>query len=210
MKDLYQKYRTNPGAIILAAMILAMLIVIVAHPAKAAERSWSGCFGGVFGGYVVGSAMPDGSPVGLASNGQEAGVAGGCDWQSGKMVIGGEVSYAWMFGKLNDLGVDNDLTFTGKAGYLIAPSTQLYAHAGWSRLTGSGFDHVDGWKAGLGSQYRLPDSNMFLDARWTHDFIKESDLGVSGVKIATDAFRIGLNIKFGPGLVDDTVKKIAP
>jgi outer membrane immunogenic protein len=143
------------------------------------------------------SAIPDGSPIGIASDGQSAGVAGGCDYQIDKMVVGGEVSYAWMFGSLSDIGVDTDLTVTGRAGYLITPETLLYGHGGWTRVSGTGFD-IDGYKAGLGGEFRLPGSQMYLDARWTHAWMNEGDVGApSALNIASDEFRLGLKIKFG-------------
>ena len=185
-------------ALLGGAVMFALSIIVMTTPAKA-DKSWTGCFAGVFGGYVTASAMPDGSPIGLASNGQSAGVAGGCDFQFDKMVVGGEVSYAWMFGNLSDIGVDTDLTITGRAGYLITPDTLLYGHGGWTRMEGTGFS-IDGYKAGIGGEFRLPGSAMFLDARWTHAFMNEGDIGApSTINIGSDEFRIGLKIKFGVG-----------
>lgn len=198
-RNMWQRLKT-PGYVLLGAVIAFMAYTVVFHTkASAQDKSWTGCHAGVFGGYVVGSAMQDGSPFGVSSNGQSAGFVGGCDMQFDKMVVGGEVSYAWMFGNLSDIGVDNDLTITGRAGYLISSDTLLYGHGGWTRVSGSGFD-IDGYKAGIGGEFRLPGSAMFLDARWTHAWMNESDIGApSALNIASDEFRLGLKIKFGVG-----------
>jgi len=191
------------GACLLAFAAFAMLFGYFSK-AKAAEP-WTGCFAGVFGGYATASAIPDGSPVGFSTNGQVAGFSGGCDKQFGQMVVGGEGGYGWVFGKASDLGVDNQLTLTARAGYLIGDNALLYGHGGWVRTSGTGIPDVDGWNAGLGGEFRLPGSAMFLDARWTHTWFNESDLGApSNISIGADEFRLGLKIKFGAAMLADT------
>ena len=194
-------------------------IAIVGYFSKVkAAEPWTGCFAGVFGGYATASAIPDGSPVGFSTNGQVAGFSGGCDKQFGQMVVGGEAGYGWVFGKASDLGVDNQLTLTARAGYLIGDNALLYGHGGWVRTSGSGIPDVDGWNAGLGGEFRLPGSAMFLDARWTHTWFNESDLGApSNISIGADEFRLGLKIKFGAAMLADapaakqsTRAKVAP
>ena len=54
---------------------------------------------------------------------------------------------------------------------------------------------------------------MFIDARWTHTFFDEADLGApAGINVSSDEFRLGLKIKFGAPVLEDAkpAKKIKP
>jgi predicted porin len=184
--------RLGSLAILAGAVMMVMSVIVIATPAKA----WTGCGIGAFGSHLSGTAIWEGDPAGLGSNGQTAGVSVNCDVVLQKQfVLGAEASYAWTFGNLNDLGIDTDLSLTARAGYLFTPTTLTYVHGGWARAEGSG-DHIDGIKYGLGIETKLAGTPMYLDLRWSHGVWDVP--GASGVDVTTDEFRIGLKVKLGP------------
>lgn len=215
MQRLIEKFKEgNPGvwglAILLALVIFA--VAASARKAKADDQSklLSGCSLGGFGSHLAGLAVPDGSPVGLGAQGQMLGVSLGCDvpLAGTKLILGGEVSYAWMFGDLADIGVDTDLSLTGRVGYALSSTVMPYAHAGWSRLDASG-TNIDGYKVGLGAEMRVPGQPVYFDVRWSHGMWDVP--GVSGIDVTTDEFRAGLKIKLGPGMFEsEAPKKVKP
>lgn len=200
MKRFFQRdFRdTNPsmGKALLFGFLSVMVAIAITGAFTTKAKAWSGCSIGAFGSHLSGTAIPDAIPVGLGSTGQTAGLSAGCDIVLDKQfVVGAEASYSWMFGNLNDLGVDTDLSLTARAGYLFTPTVLPYIHGGWSRVEGSG-GHIDGYKFGLGAEMKLASSPMYLDMRWSHGIWDIP--GASGLDVTTDEFRLGLKIKLGP------------
>lgn len=198
-------------ALVIVAMTAAVLAVLslsifAASNAKAADKGgpsvfedaqgpkasgWTGCHVGAFGSQVSGPSI-----LGIGTTGQLAGVAVGCDVKLEKFVVGTEVSYAKAFGDMSSVsimggGIDTDLTVMGRIGYLVTPSLLPYAHADWVRLSGGG-DHVDGYKYGVGLEFKLPERPVALDLRYSHGILNTD----TPVDITTDEIRLGVKFRF--------------
>jgi hypothetical protein len=162
----------DPIAVVLMAIGIALAIVAFwAKPAKAdtvgsgssiagpvsalGSGTFSGCGIGVGWGYVPNIGGHIGS------------VQAGCDVQAGQVVFGGQAEYGMAFGDLGDAGLDSDLTLRGRAGFVVAPNTLLFGHAGWARLEGGGLS-TDGWKFGPGVSINFPNSRVFLEGRYDY------------------------------------------
>ena len=173
-----------------------------------AQAQWNGCGGGIYGAFLDGN-VEIASPVSLSAQGQKAGVTLNCDAKLQAFVLGAEVDYGKVLGDLHDLGVKTDLTLTGRFGVLINQGSLLYAHAGWSRLD-TDFGKMDGWKLGLGNEFRVPNSPVYLDLRYTYASYDLKDLIPSAPNTDTFSheFRLGLKVKFGPGMFGGTGKLI--
>jgi hypothetical protein len=163
-------------------------------PGVTAKGGWTGCGVGVSGAGVIGQLSVDTFPIGASSDGGLASVLLACDVQAGQMVFGGAVEYGWFFGDLNDIGADTDLTIRGRAGFLIAPNTLLFGHAGWSRIETTGAGSIDGWKFGPGVSIKLPNSSAFLDFRYDYG-VWDSPFG--GADLTSHAGVVSLTFKFG-------------
>jgi len=172
-------------------------LLLFAQPAAA---QWTGCGAGVHGGLVVASVDLQPSPFNIGAQGQAAGLAVNCDYKMGAFVGGIHAEYSWIFGDLNTIGVEADTTLGGRLGVLINAGSLLYAHAGWTQLD-TKIGDMDGWKIGLGNEFRVPNSPLYLDLRYTYAQYDLSDLA-PGATVDAEAhtFRIGLNVKFGPGM----------
>ncbi len=181
-------------------MLAAALAVATAFAVQPAKAQFSGCGAGVFGGGTIGSLSGGGSPIGISADGQQVGVTAECGWKFGSLYLGGGAEYGWVYGDLEKLGAKNDLTIFTKAGVVVSNATMLYAHAGWTQISTSGPD-LTGWKAGLGSETKLGTTPLYLDLRYTYAVYDESDLGLPpSVDLTSHSFRVGLNLKFGPGM----------
>jgi opacity protein-like surface antigen len=164
-----------------------------------ASAQWTGCGAGVHGGVMAGQ-LDAGGPIGIGSQGQTAGVSVNCDYRMQAFVVGGFVEYSWIFGDLETVGVEKDMTVGSRLGVLVNPSSLLYTHAGWTRLDLGGGGDVDGWKIGLGNEFRIPNSPMYLDLRYTYANYDISDMAPPGFDASAHSVRLGLNVKFGPGM----------
>ena len=162
-----------------------------AQPAPPAHP-WTGCGVGVFGGMFQG-AVDFGGPIQIGSEGTTAGVTGECNWQSGRAVLGAHASYGWTFGDPSTIGINNDLSIGGSAGYLIYPSVLPYMMAAWSRVDTDGGD-VDGYKVGGGIKIKMPDAPFILDFRYERGVY--SDVLGSGLDATTNVVRAGLIWQF--------------
>jgi hypothetical protein len=162
-------------------------------PGVTVKGGWTGCGVGVSGAGVIGQA-DFGAPVNISSEGQLVSVLLACDVQAGQMVFGGAIEHGWFFGDLNKIGLDTDLTIRGRAGFLIAPNTLLFGHAGWSRVETTGAGSIDGWKFGPGISIKLPNSSAFLDFRYDYGVW---DSPFSGVDLTSHAAVVSLTFKFG-------------
>lgn len=184
-------YRISLGLVALCAAAIYSV-----QPAKA---QFSGCGAGVFGGGTIGS-LNAGGPVSISSEGSNAGVNAECGWKFGAIYIGAGVDYSWQFGNLEKIGLENDLTLYGKAGFVVANNVMLYGHAGKAWLATSGPD-IDAWKLGAGLETKLSNTPLYLDVRYTYTIADEADLGLpSVVDVTGHSVRLGLNVKFGPGM----------
>lgn len=121
-----------------------------------AAPSWTGIYGGGFGQYGSGL-VTDGDPYGYGSSGPMAGVAAGLTVQAGQLVFGAEISHAWHFGDLKDVGLDRDIEITGRGGVLLGSNVLFYGHVAWSQIHTKWGDFT-GWKFGPGFEVRMPDA----------------------------------------------------
>ncbi len=185
-----------------STLIGAIALLATALPASA---QWSGCGLGVAGAIWDGNLSPTGSPVALSTDAQKAGVSVDCNAKYQAFVFGAELGYDWILGNAKDLGFENELFAIGKVGVLISPASNLYALAGWGRLSHSSFD-MDGWKLGIGNEFRVPNSPMYLDLRYTYTIWDVSDVGIPSS--ASDAnsheVRLGVKFRFGPGMFSNS------
>jgi outer membrane immunogenic protein len=194
--------------------------------------SWTGCYVGfnLGGGWaqatvsdpVTGAGLGTVSPGGFVGGGQL-----GCDYQAGLFVFGiqGMADAADIRGsKLQPSGLaSNNLnipwieTLTGRIGYVVAPSTLLYAKGGaaWVRdnvwtmaggtTIGNGIIIPNGWTLGVGAEF------MFL-GNWSvfaeYDYLGFGNNQVSlitpagaGIPINfnhnVQTILVGLNYRFG-------------
>ncbi len=179
------------------AVVLGLLtMAIFSAPAA---KAWTGCAFGGFGTHVAGLAVDSGDPYGYGANGQVMGVLVGCDIKfNQKFVAGAEVAYGWVSGDLGTLGIDTDLTITGRAGWLVTPAALLYGHGGWARLEGGG-DHINGYKFGAGAELKVPENPIYIDLRYSRGIWDVPGIP-STVDVTSDEFRVGLKFKFGAGL----------
>ena len=140
------------AAIGLAAAMLT-LVVIAVTPAKAG--SWSGCYGGVHGGYTAAlndmslNATGFGEILGFnALGGSDFSYGGmaGCDMQVQKFVVGVWGDYTWdnaafdvtVFGgaglpPLATMALENRWGVGGRVGYLFVPGALGYVLAGYTQ-----------------------------------------------------------------------------
>jgi opacity protein-like surface antigen len=166
--------------------------------AGAASAQWSGCGLGVAGSIWDGNVGT--APLYLSAAGQKAGISVDCNQKYQAFIFGAEIGYDWHFGDSKDLGFENELFVIGKVGVLVSPASQLYALAGWGQLTHSSFK-VDGWKMGIGNEFRVPNSPMYLDLRYTYTDWDASDAGAPAtIDANSHEFRLGVKFRFGPGM----------
>ena len=184
--------------LLLAGLAAATIFAVSPTPAKA---QFSGCGAGVFGGGTIGTASISSFPVSASSEGFAPGVTAECGWKFGSLYLGGGAEYSWQYGDLETF-VKNDLTIFAKAGVVVTNTTMIYAHAGWSQLDTIG-PKIDGWKVGLGSETKLGSTPLYLDLRYSYAVYDADDISPglgSVVDLNSHNFRVGLNLKFGPGM----------
>lgn len=180
--------------------ILAMILGLTALAVNPASAQWTGCGAGASAGLIFGELAPVGSPVGLGAQGQKAGVLLNCDYRMQAFVIGAEVNYDWYFGDLKTIGVSRELAILGRLGVLTSSANLLYGTAGWGQ-TESSFGQVNSWKIGLGDEFRIPNSPMYLDLRILYTRYDETDWHISsGARMDSLDGTARLKIKFGPGM----------
>lgn len=182
------------------ATFLAILgLLALASPASA---QWSGCGLGASGAIWTAALVETGSPVGFSTDAQKVGLSVDCNVKYQAFVFGAELNYDWFLGNAKDLGFDAELAAIGKIGILISPASNLYALGGWGRLSHSAFD-VDGWKIGLGNEFRVPNSPIYLDLRYvytTWDLGDVSPMLASVADAHSHEVRLGVKVRFGPGM----------
>ena len=181
------------------ATLAISALLLSAAPSMA---QWTGCGIGV-GGAIANGQVYDGplAPfnIGISTQGQKVDGTVFCDYRMQAFVLGAGVSYGNFFGDAKDLGINNDLTIYGRLGVLTSPANLLYAHAGWTDLKFNG-GHADGYKLGIGDEFRIPNSPIYLDIRYSYSQYNPDSMGFPGFKVNSNEFRLGLNLKFGPGM----------
>ena len=168
--------------------------------AGTAQAQWSGCGLGVAGTIWDGNAELA-PPISLGVGGYKAGASVDCKAKYQAFIFGAEVGYDWMLGDAKDVGFDNELFAIGTIGVLLTPGSQLYALAGWGQLKHTNFK-LDGWKIGLGNEFRIPNSPMYLDLRYTYTDWDLGDISpsLSAIQANSHEFRVGAKFRFGPGM----------
>jgi opacity protein-like surface antigen len=177
------------------SMIMGAIgLFISAFPASA---QWSGCGLGAAGAIWDGNLGS--APIYISTSGTVAGLSVDCNVKHQAFVFGAEVGYDWMLGDLKDLGFDNKLFVIGKIGVLVSPAALLYAHAGWAQLNHA-VGKVDGWQGGIGHEFKIPNSPLYLDLRYTYTDWDAGDVGLTGADANSHEVRFGIKVRFGPGM----------
>ncbi len=181
----------------LAIALGAFLFSLPAH------AQWTGCGVGVTGAMWNGQ-VSSSFPVDFGTTGERMGGLFNCDYKVQAFVFGAEVSKTWSFGDMNTLGIKDDLNAMGRLGVLLTPASLLYAHGDWTRTSTNfgpgGPNHIDGWGLGIGNEFKLPNSPIYIDLRYTHEFYDLKAFAPTGVKAESDEFQVALKFKFGPGM----------
>jgi hypothetical protein len=153
--------------------------------------SWTGISVGGYGAWNNVDADLSPFPITFGSTGPSAGVTIAGSIQAGKFV--GEIfaDYGWVFGDLNDLGINNEMALGGRAGVLWG---QAFVYAlgakAWADTDGGTFE---GWQYGGGVQVRLPNTPTFVSLEY-----RRTDWDVSGpIDVSSDSVRAILTYRFG-------------
>lgn len=189
------EHMSNRKLISIAGVAYAALAILSVEPAKA---QWTGCGVGAGGSLTYGLAT-NGSPVGIGTQGQKAGVSVNCDYRMQAFVVGVEANYDWWFGDAHTLGAKTELSILGRFGVLTNPSNLLYVGAGWGQIDLNSAE-LNSWKIMFGDEFRIPNSPLYLDLRATYSRYDETDLGFSGPQISSLEAGARLKVKFGPGM----------
>jgi outer membrane immunogenic protein len=169
------------------------LVSRAAAEAAAPTNAWAGCGLGVFGGWLSGG-IDTGTPITIGAEGMNAGAHVGCDWQSGRGVIGATASYGWVFGDLKTVGLNTTMSVGARAGYLVTPSALAYVLANWNRVDTDG-GNVDGYGIGGGIELKLPDAPIFVALQYEHGFYSNV-LGITGLDAGTNIVTFRTTYKF--------------
>lgn len=190
-------------------VLAAMVAIGFSSPSWASGRTWSGCGVGGNLGMTAGQ-VSAGGPIGIGSSGPAIGVTGFCDVRYSNFVVGAEANYDWFYGDLSTLGVNNDLTLGGRAGFLTNGETLLYGHLGWTQIDTT-LGKFNGYKIGPGIEFKLPGTPLYGDMRYSY---ANYDTKTPGIDAEVHTFRFGVKLKFGPGGFDkpfsDEVAKAKP
>ena len=183
-------------ALVLGGIAMARAEGVSGKSKVAAEQpaySWTGVYLGGHGSFATGT-LGDSGPIDLSATGPWAGLNAGANVQTGQIVWGVEFSYSWAFGDLSDVGLNNEMEFLGRVGYLWNPRTLVYVHGSYLQLDTS-WGNFDGWGYGLGIETKTPMEGWSLDLRGgykTYDVENiHSDLEANMLYV-----RLGLNKRF--------------
>lgn len=187
----------------LKATLISVAALAAIAGSSPAGAQWTGCGIGAGGSFIQAEAAV--GPVGLGAQGEKAGATVNCDYRLQAFVTGLEVNYDWFFGDLHTLGAKTELSVVGRFGVLTNPGNLLYVAAGWGNTdvqAGPFKVHVDSWKLGLGDEFRIPNSPVYLDLRAMYSRYDEKDIhpSLAGVKIDSLEAGARLKVKFGPGM----------
>ena len=198
---------------IAAASIVAIVVVAVAFlflPGRAradgptnrgkiaatggeVTKLWTGIYLGGFGTYGTGS-LGDSGPIDISATGPSAGVAVGINVQTGQIVWGAELNHAWFFGDLKDVGLNTEIEYLGRVGYLWNPRSLVYVHGSFVQIDTS-WGNFEGWGYGVGIETKTPLEGWSLDLR-----AGVKDYDVESIHSDAEAHvlyaRLGLNKRF--------------
>lgn len=184
----------------LAALALAFTALLGATPGgadslKAADPSWTGFYIGVVGGYdtqkteVAGVLSFDASALSY-------GVAAGADYRipGTGLVFGVMGDYLVNHASSAVANLDGTWSVLARGGFLISPSTLVYAGAGYTKLDASLPTSLEkGFTAALGAEvYLLSKLSARIEYRWVD---LGDDVG-SMAESSMQAIRLGLNYRF--------------
>lgn len=160
-------------------------------------QAWTGCGVGGHGSLINGD-VDFGGPVNMGSNGYAAGLSVACDYRfgSGPMVIGAFADYSWIFGDMQSIGINGEMSGGARAGVLLNESTLAYALVAKSRLLTDLAGDVDGWAFGGGIQVKLPSSPLYVSLEYRHQMLDVADIA-PGLNASTDTVRLGVLFKMG-------------
>jgi hypothetical protein len=180
--------------------LLAPILVLLGMTTGAAAQ-WTGCGIGVGGAMQY--ALAGVSDVGIGASGEKAGLTLNCDMRMTSFVGGIEANYDWFFGGLHDtVGAKDELSILGRLGVLTNNANLLYAVAGWGQTSTNDMGKVGSWRVGLGDEFRIPNSPIYLDMRALYIRYDEGDVcpHCTGLKIDGLEAGVRLKLKFGPGM----------
>jgi len=166
---------------------------LLALSAVTAQAGWTGCRLGALAGAQAmitdvsgGTTVPgiSGQIDGLGASSGQAGLLAGCDMQVGAFVVGVGADYAWGDAdwKTSLAAFGNTWSVGARAGYLVTPTTLLYATGGYTRaqmdditVALNGVNAItfsvpdpQGWFAGLGFEAMvMPNVSIGLSYRFT-------------------------------------------
>ena len=197
---------------------------------NANAEDWQGFYVGAHAGYTWGEAdSPYGNVGGPFTNtnqdapnldGTVYGLQGGYNWELGtNWVVGLEAQATWgdregddagTGGDVNGVEINNEYSLRARGGYLITPSTLLYATGGYVALdvdataptTGAVNETAEGWTYGAGIERRFGTNwSGFIEYR--HDDIDQERFSFpidgydEGITPELDTVRVGVNYRFG-------------
>jgi outer membrane immunogenic protein len=197
---------------------------VLIQPAPEPEMDWSGAYGGLIlglgqGTYGNGTNFPgDGEGD---WDGSLYGIALGYNFQNGRMVYGGELTYsgANIQGSENCVNpafqcygeISSIATLRGRIGYLVAPSTLIYGTAGFAMAnltfgTNNGMGvggqqsrNVNGYVVGLGVEQAITDRLNFRGALLHYEFdgaTYQTDVPYTNVGGDLNQLELGLVFRF--------------
>ncbi len=214
--------QTNSIKVATAAILLTIFAQTHSHAADAVDRnptpdlaydgsaplaSWSGLYGGVTFGYGFGQTRIAGANV--KPKGFVGGLFAGGQWQSGKIVYGGEadLTYDWSKGSSAGVNIKSGLegSLRARLGYAISEDFLIYSTAGLaltrSKVTGAGGSQTKmlaGWTAGAGVDAKLTDRIFTrVEYRYTDYGKRNFNVGVpTSVNTRSHKVMIGLGVRF--------------
>ncbi len=157
-------FTTGAAAADLSAPKTAPAPVEDAAPAK----SWTGCYGGVFGGIVA-----------AGMNVEQGGADLGCDYQiNSRIVLGGVARYGHTFSPESDR-----VEIMARAGLLLNPALMVYATGGGMTSIGKGTTGDWYGMAGAGLEtYVAPRLTLFVEADRYFETGAEATSVLAGVR----------------------------
>lgn len=171
-------------------------------------------------GYDVtkaGSSVDDDSTIDndQSIDGLLYGVGAGYDFRSGNFVFGPEAEVTWSTAKtefnngdfegfgIGNVKTNRDLYVGGKVGYVIAPSTMIYAKGGYTNAkfdvrngdgtvtTNTDID-TDGWRVGAGVEQAIS-NNVFAKLEYRYSNYEKGELDYTGDLADGQRFNLDLD-----------------